>query len=46
MAHSLPAVGLILKQMGDVGVGVVVEVGDEGRNAGVCFDLGGVEVQL
>ena len=45
IAHSLPAVGLILKQMGDVG-GVVVEAGDEGQNAGVRFDLGGVEVQF
>ena len=40
------SVGLVLKQLGDVGGGVEVEARDEGRDAGVRLNLGGIEVQL
>ena len=39
-------VGLVREQISDVRRGVVVEAGDEGRDAGVGFDLRGVEVEL
>ena len=38
--------GLVREQIGHVRRGLVVEARDEGRDAGVGFDLGGVEVEL
>ena len=39
-------VGLVREQIGHVRRGVVVEAGDEGRDAGVGLDLRGIEVEL
>jgi hypothetical protein len=39
-------VSLVREQISDVRRGVVIEARDEGRDAGVSFDLRGIEVQL
>ena len=38
--------GIVGEEVGDVGLGVVVEARDEGVEVGVGLDLGGVEVEL
>ena len=40
------SVGLVLKQIGHVDGGVVIEAGDEGRDASVGLDLRRIEVEF